>query len=164
MVILLGALTLLAWLWLRHTTAPATSPPVALPVQSLPAPAPKIAVSRIAVAESGGREGPANARHDELAQPHPITPEHERIFRENALVGAMNGAMDVKDGPGLRRILDEYCREFPDDPNRLQEGYRIIADCLEHPGADSVAAGRRYDEQERGSILRRFVQRHCLEP
>src|SRR4029077_1904040 len=30
-------------------------------------------------------------------QPHPITPEHQRIFRENNLIGDLNGAMDIKD-------------------------------------------------------------------
>jgi hypothetical protein len=70
--------------------------------------------------------------------------------------------MDVRDGPGLRKLVNQYQQEFPDDPNQLLEGVRIIADCLERPGAASTAAGKRYDEQERGSILRRFVQRHCL--
>src|SRR5688572_26588834 len=27
--------------------------------------------------------------------PHPITPQHRRIFRENNLIGSLNGAMDV---------------------------------------------------------------------
>jgi hypothetical protein len=94
--------------------------------------------------------------------PHPITPRHQRIQEENRFIGALNGAVDAKDGPGLRRILAMYKDEYPDDPNQLQEGYRIIADCLEHPGAASRAAGQRYDDEERGSILRLFVERSCL--
>jgi hypothetical protein len=43
-------------------------------------------------------------------------------------------------------------------------GSRGYSDCLEHPGEEASAAGRRYDESERGSILRRFVRRHCLPP
>jgi hypothetical protein len=103
-------------------------------------------------------------RPDGPMHPHPITPEHVRIQRENNLIGALNGAMDVNDGPGLRRLLGQYRDEFPDDPNLLQEGYQIIADCLEHPGAVSRAVAQRYYDRERGSILRRFVSRHCLEP
>jgi hypothetical protein len=95
-------------------------------------------------------------------RPHPITPQHERIFRENQLIGALYGAMDVKDGPGVRRLADQYRREYPADPNQLQQGYDIIADCLEHPGPEASAAGQRYYDVERGSILRRFVARHCL--
>jgi hypothetical protein len=70
--------------------------------------------------------------------------------------------MDVKDGPGVRRLADQYRREYPEDPNQLQQGYDIIADCLEHPGPEASPAGQRYYDVERGSILRRFVARHCL--
>jgi hypothetical protein len=70
--------------------------------------------------------------------------------------------MDVEDGAGVRRLANQYRREFPDDPNGLQRGYDIIADCLEHPGSEASAAGQRYYDVERGSILRRFVARHCL--
>jgi hypothetical protein len=101
--------------------------------------------------------------HDGPVFPHPITPERERIQRENQLIGAMSDAMDLSDGPRLRRILDEYRSEYPDDPNELQVGYAIIADCLERPGAESTAAAQRYYDRERGSMLRRFVARHCLE-
>jgi hypothetical protein len=85
-----------------------------------------------------------------------------RIQRENGLIGAMNDAMDLADGPRLRKILNEYRTEFPEDPNQLQEGYRIVADCLEHPGPAATAAAQRYYDVERGSILRLFVGRHCL--
>ncbi len=73
----------------------------------------------------------------------------------------MNGAMDVNDGRGLRHLLDQYRSEFPEDPNLLQEGYGIIANCLEHPGPASTGAGQAYFDRERGSTLRRFVARHC---
>jgi hypothetical protein len=99
----------------------------------------------------------------ELEHPHPITPEREHIQRENQILGAMNDAMDLGNGARLREILTQYRDEYPEDPNQLQEGYQIIADCLEHPGAASTAAGRRYYDVERGSILRLFVGRHCLE-
>jgi len=100
---------------------------------------------------------------DDPVHPHPITAAHQLVFRENALIGAINGAMDVKDARGLRELLDQYRREYPEDPSQLQEGYRIIADCLDNPGAASTAAAQRYCDVERGSTLRRFVGRHCLE-
>ena len=76
----------------------------------------------------------------------------------------MNGAMDVEDGAGLRNLLDQYRQEYPDDPNQLQEGYGIIADCLQHPGPTATAAGHRYFDRERGSILRRFVRSNIQHP
>jgi hypothetical protein len=108
--------------------------------------------------------GNDDPRPDGPMHPHPITDRHIRIQNENALLGQLNGAMDVADAAGLRRLLDEYRQEYPDDPEKLQEGYGIIADCLEHPGNDAAkAAAQRYYDVERGSILRRFVSRHCLE-
>jgi hypothetical protein len=94
--------------------------------------------------------------------PHPITPAHERLFRENNLIGGLNTAMDVKDAVGMRRLLARYRAEYPEDGLALQAGYALIADCLEHPGVDSAAAARRYYETETGSTLRRHVRRHCL--
>jgi hypothetical protein len=96
--------------------------------------------------------------------PHPITAEHERIFAENRLIGALNGAMDIKDVPALRRFLAQYRDQYPEDAQMLQEGYAVIADCLEHPGTESQAAARRWADEHRGSTLRRFVSRHCFQP
>jgi hypothetical protein len=96
--------------------------------------------------------------------PHPITPEHLRIYRENNLLGALNGAMDEKDASGMRRLLAEYREEYPEDAHELAHGYEIIAACLEHPGDASATAARRYYDTETASTLRRYVRRHCFEP
>lgn len=95
--------------------------------------------------------------------PHPITEAHARIYRENNLLGALNGALDVEDAPGLRRLLAAYRDEYPEDPHALQAGYAIIADCLEHPGDEVLAVAHRYYESETASTLRRYVRRHCFE-
>jgi hypothetical protein len=137
-------------------TAPPPAPAVAAPAPPAPEPA---AEPELLIVPPGNDD----PRPDGPLHPHPITPRHLRIQRENALLGQLNGAMDVEDGPGLRRLLDEYRRDYPEDPNQLQEGYAIIADCLEHPGAASRLAGQRYYERELGSTLRAFVQRHCFE-
>jgi hypothetical protein len=99
-----------------------------------------------------------------VEHPHPITPEHERIFRENRLIGAMNGAMDVDDAPGLRHLLAQYRQEYPEDDQELSDGYAAIADCIESPGEESQARAERWAEEHRGSTLRRFVFRHCSNP
>jgi hypothetical protein len=96
--------------------------------------------------------------------PHPITPQHQRIFAENRLIGGLNGAMDVKDVPAMRRFLEQYRREYPEDNEMLQDGYAVIADCFEHPGAKTRAAAERWVQTHNGSTLKRFVNRHCLEP
>jgi hypothetical protein len=97
------------------------------------------------------------------APSHPITPEHRRIFRENNLIGDLNGAMDVMDVAGLRRLLQQYREEYPEDAHVLQDGYALIADCLERPGPETRAVAQRYYDVERASGLRRYIRRHCLE-
>ena len=93
--------------------------------------------------------------------PHPITAEHARIFRENATIQALNDAMDSQDARTLRGFLARYRSEYPEDAQQLQQGYELIADCLERrPGYR--AAAQRYFDEENGSSLRRFVARHCL--
>jgi hypothetical protein len=95
--------------------------------------------------------------------PHPITPAHRRIFRENNLIGSLNGAMDVKDAAGLRRLLARYREEYPEDGHVLQQGYALIAECLERPGPETRALAQRYYDQQLDSGLRRYIRRHCLE-
>jgi hypothetical protein len=107
---------------------------------------------------------PATGQADEPRDPHPITPAHERIFRENHFIGALNGAMDARDAAGLRRLLTRYREDYPEDALGLQEGYELIASCLERPSAETEAAARRYYETETASTLRRHVRRHCLTP
>lgn len=144
----------------RVPPAPAAAPPphaAAAPIANTAAASPATDAGAPAAAPSDNDAG-----EDALRHPHPITSAHVRIQRENNLLGALDGAMDVKDGAGMRRLLQQYRNEFPEDANDLQQGYRIIADCLEYPGPISTAAGQRYYDRERGSTLRRFVARHCL--
>jgi hypothetical protein len=95
--------------------------------------------------------------------PHPLTPQHERIFRENNLIGNLNGAMDVKDAAGLRALLKQYRDEYPEDAHVLQDGYELIANCLERPGSETRAVAQRYYDEQLDSGLRRYIRRHCLE-
>ena len=142
----------------REAPAPASTPPraTAPPTPGL-TPTPTVvdaAATATPVITDGGTE--------DLRPSHPLTPRHARIYRENNLIGSMEGAMDVRDGRGLRYLLQQYRSEFPEDPNQLQEGYGIIANCLEHPGPETTAAGQQYFDRERGSTLRKFVARYCM--
>jgi len=117
-----------------------------------------------AVARSAAAPPEPVAAAEPEDHPHPITPAHQRIFRENRIVGALDGAMDVKDVAAMRRFLQEYREDYPEDDNMLQDGYAVIADCFERPGEAARAAASRWADAHRGSTLRRFVNRHCLEP
>jgi hypothetical protein len=107
----------------------------------------------------GSAEPPPNA----AVHPHAFTPVHERIYRENNLVGQLDGAMDARDVPGMRRLLEQYREEYPEDSHAMQVGYGLIADCLEFPkDQEKRAAAQRYYDTEIESGLRRYIRRHCL--
>ncbi|KYF70323.1 hypothetical protein [Sorangium cellulosum] len=102
-------------------------------------------------------------RHDGPAHPHPTTPRHLEIQHENGLVALLNDAMSARNGARMRELLNEVRRTHPGDANGLQDGYGIIADCLEAPGEASRAAAEGYHARRRASTVRRFVRTICLE-
>ncbi|HEX9619221.1 MAG TPA: hypothetical protein VF989_03735 [Polyangiaceae bacterium] len=123
-------------------------PPAGLPV---PAAASPLRAAAPGAASDGG----------EPHRPHPITDDHLRIRRENQLIQKLNDAMDLGDFITLRKVLAGYREEYPEDAQGLQEGYERVADCLEFPGPETRARGKKYWEEHRGSTLRRFIRRHC---
>ena len=137
-------------------SAPPTTP-------SLPWPPAPQAPREEAITSDGIPIAPPRGEVTGPVHPHPITPQHQRIYAENRLVGALDGAMEVKDATGMRRLLDQYRREYPEDDNDLQDGYAVIADCLDHPGSASRGAAEHWLDAHNGSTLKRFVNRHCLD-
>jgi hypothetical protein len=165
MLALLGAG---AWL-LRPLPAPpeleATPAPLDYAIRTRPEPEPTSETTTADYTAGGIRIRPAGSAPIDARgmAPHPVTPQHRRIFRENNLIGSLNGAMDVQDAAGLRRLLERYREEYPEDSHVLQDGYAIIADCLERPGAETRAVAQRYYDEQLDSGLRRYIRRHCLE-
>ena len=98
-----------------------------------------------------------------LAHPHPITPMHQRLYAENRLVGAIEGAIDGKDAAEIRRLLEQYRREYPEDDQEVQDGYALIADCMDHAGASARAAAERWLDAHNGSTAKRYVLRYCFD-
>jgi hypothetical protein len=144
--------------------APVAAAPPAEPRRP-PPPAPAPAADPDAVTTSDGLPiMPVRGEASGPVHPHPITPKHLRIYAENRLIAALDGAMDVQDVAGMRRLLEQYRREYPEDDNQLQDGYALIADCLDHPGAPARAAAEQWLDSHNGSGLKRFVTKHCLEP
>lgn len=95
--------------------------------------------------------------------PHPITPTHERIFRENNLIGDLNSAMDNAQVAELRQLLQQYRDEYPEDAHVLQAGYELIANCQEKLTPELRQQAQRYYDEELDSGLRRYIRRYCLE-
>lgn len=140
---------------------PGKQEPTASALERIPAPHPaKVVFASAAVPDA---RSTSEAPPSEFPHPHPLTPQHERIYRENKLTFALDGAVEVEDVAGIRRLLSIYRQEFPEDSLVLQQGYELIADCLERPGAKTRAAAQRFYDTELASALRRHVRRHCLE-
>lgn len=163
------AVVALAWWSLRQSAVPPELPGPAASKLVEPAPPPAAPVeppvTNANFSEDGVPIRPAGSVEvdAEGMLPHPITAQHRRIFHENDLIGALNSAMDQKDVAELRIQLKQYRDEYPEDAHVLADGYEIIADCLEHPGAETRAVAQRYYDEQLDSGLRRYIRRHCLE-
>jgi len=96
--------------------------------------------------------------------PHPISAQHQRIFAENRIAFALDDATDAKDVAVMKDLLAQYRRDFPEDQWQLQDGYAVIIECLDHPGAESRRAAERWLDQNNGSTVKRSVLRNCIEP
>jgi hypothetical protein len=171
---LLVALGLGAWLLLtvlddspKATTAAAgleREPPRAAPRldQAAEPKAPALGPQLVDAHEHAPNERAPDLEYDPAKHPHPLTEERARIHHENRLIQSLNDAMDAQDPGSLRQVLADYRQSHPEDPHHLQEGYALIADCLDEPGPSSRVAAERYMKENRASTLRRFVERHCL--
>src|SRR5262245_36350908 len=128
---------------------------VARPVEAL-----DYASDGVPIHPRGSAEPPPNT----ATHPHGFTPAHERIYRENNLVGQLDGAMDANDVPAMRRLLAQYRDEYPEDSHEMQVGYELIVDCLESPNdREKRAVAQRYYDAKIQSGLRRYIRRHCFE-
>ena len=123
-----------------------------------------VARDAVAPTEPAPSADPAAEEHHHPGDPsHPITPELRRIYRENAVMASIEGAIMVKDYEAIRRMNAEYREEFPGDKYVVQEAYEMIADCLEQKTPERVARARKFWETRRGSRERRDIRRYCLE-
>jgi hypothetical protein len=164
----MAAGALLGWLVLRPSAKVPEPEPTPSTGTQLDAPQASAVVARqaeVVLASNAVPNLPAAPESPPAAlpHPHPITPQHERIYRENKLSFSLDGAVEVEDVPGIRRLLAIYRQEFPEDSLILQQGYELIANCLEHPGAATRDAAQRFYDTELASPQRRPVRRHCLE-
>jgi hypothetical protein len=143
--------------------------PVAAPAPVVPRPAPEPARPPApdpeeVITSDGLPIMPVRGEASGPSHPHPITPQHLRLFAENRFVAGIEGAMEIKDTAGMRRLLEKYRRDYPEDAQESQDGYAIIADCIDHPGADGRATAERWLDSHNGSPVKRFVLRYCIEP
>jgi hypothetical protein len=168
LLVALGALSLFGVVvaWFGSSEPPRS-------VTSASFPAGEATMSRTVMASSPLRLAPPEARpgaraesepgHGEREHPHPITERHRKIQHENNLRALLGEAIAARDGKRLRALAREYRVSHPDDPNRLQAGYDVLAECLANPSDAARLEAARYYDAHRSSILRRSIRRVCLE-
>lgn len=127
--------------------------------------APRAAPSPPAYVPAGDVAGPhAHDPHWPGMAPHPMNdPVRQRLHAENRLIQTLNDAMSFRRVREMRELLVEYRKLDPNDVDRHQAGYAVIADCIEYPGDRSLARAREFYGAQRHSPLRRFVRRICFE-
>jgi hypothetical protein len=104
-----------------------------------------------------------NDPHEPGMVPHPLDEARARIDTENRLLQALNDAMAFRKVKEMREMLVTYRKLDPQDIDKNQLGYSVIADCIEFPGEASLTAARAFYDTQRHSPLRRFVRRICFE-
>jgi len=145
-----------------RSPSPTPAPPA---VASSPAPSPARSVEEQIANDGIPIRGPGAIDDSDAAlrHPHPITPAHERIYKENNMIGAMNAAMDLGNIVELRRLNREYREQYPEDSHLMQDGYDIIADCMERRTESNRIAAQRFYDTQIASMLRRYMRIHCLQ-
>lgn len=93
--------------------------------------------------------------------PHPITPSHTKLFKANARMGQVLGAIDVADAQGLRKLSQLYKEDSPDEV-ATYAALDVIADCIETNDEQSAYNAQLFYDTERASRLRRYVRRFCF--
>jgi cbb3-type cytochrome oxidase subunit 3 len=96
--------------------------------------------------------------------PHPITPEHLRLYRDVELLDGAWQALKNHDFQQARVLLRQHASEYGsagyDD---LNDGLTLLADCMEHPSATTRARAQRFYDERTASTARRKIRNHCLQ-
>lgn len=93
---------------------------------------------------------------------HPITPDQQRLRRENEALGIVSDALDLGDAGKLRMMAKTYREQNFEGADKIAQGYEIIAACLDHPGPISRAPAKYFDDNNRDSILLPYLRRACF--
>jgi hypothetical protein len=163
---LLGGAVLCASL---RTRRPGESHPTrATPGAAVVDPARAARPSRAALAEllaTASRAHPPEQAHARPVdgRPHPITPDHLRLYRDADLLRAADAAIRAGRFDDARGLLAQHRRELSGMSAREEEGLLLLADCAERRSAHSVARVQRFYDEHTDSTLRRRLRRGCLE-
>jgi pyruvate/2-oxoglutarate dehydrogenase complex dihydrolipoamide acyltransferase (E2) component len=139
--------------------ARAVAPPLAAP-QPQRAPEPMPAPAPVAAPDPDVTEP---AAYDPTRHAHPITAEHLRMYREDELLNGAWRALRKRDFARARELVTTHQSEYPASKAHMDEGLLLLADCMEHPSAESRAKAQAFYDTKTFSPMRRRLRRLCLE-
>jgi pyruvate/2-oxoglutarate dehydrogenase complex dihydrolipoamide acyltransferase (E2) component len=114
----------------------------------------------LAAAQAEQHERAKELDHD---HPHPITTDHQRLYRDVDLLHAADEAIKAAQYDQARALLAQHHRELGGMSAVEEEGLWLLADCAEHSNAENVERVRSFYEEHRDSTVRRRLRRACLE-
>lgn len=117
-------------------------------------------VQFMAAIEQDARERAAKERAE---HPHPITREHERLFRDVDLLHAADEAIKEGAFESARDLLARHHRELRGMSTVEEEGLLLLADCAQEPNSDNLARAQSFYDEHTESSVRRRLRRGCLE-
>jgi hypothetical protein len=95
--------------------------------------------------------------------PHPITKEHLRLYREADLLDGAATLLRKHEIEHARVLLQQHSLEYSAREGSDNQGLWLLADCLEHRDADSVARAQAFYDRHTHSMIRRQIRKQCLE-
>jgi len=106
----------------------------------------------------------AQPTRDDHDHPHPITRDHERLYRDVDLLREADQAIKAGEYDKARALLSQHHRELAGMSAVEEEGLWLLADCAQHGRAEDVERVRSFYEEHTDSTVRRRLRRACLEP
>lgn len=101
--------------------------------------------------------------HELTGAPHPITADHQRLYRDVDLLHAADQAIRLQRYAEARALLAEHHRALPGMSPVEEEGLLLLADCAELRSPASVASVQQFYDRHTASTVRRQLRRGCLE-
>ena len=126
------------------------------PIEPLPERAPTRVVAATHVAAETGA--------DLHGVPHPITAEHLKNYRQVELLHEAWQKLKQGEYDAGRQIVSTLRREYPEQWEDMNEGLETLADCMQRPSPETLAAAQRFYDERTASMMRKRIRRYCLEP
>jgi hypothetical protein len=94
-----------------------------------------------------------------------VSPEAERLEARRQLYETVDALVQASEFAKARRLLDEDQARYGDDLappwHDLEQSYRLIADCLEHPSAKLRARARAFALVSEAASVKPRILRAC---